>query len=96
MICMSYVCYLKLKNPLSLKTVAGTAVHSTTWHDLCPVGLTCEITIGMSQCEHTFIVHKKLQKELIGHLQQLHHIGCNWKFNRQIILLQCANVLIVQ
>ena len=50
MSCVSYACYLKLKDPLSLKIVHALSVHSATDHDLCPVGLTCsEDTIGKLQ-----------------------------------------------
>ena len=58
---MSYACYAKLRDPLSLKTVPAMLVHSATDHDLCPVGLMCcEITISTSQFKHTFIVCRKL------------------------------------
>ena len=60
--CIPFVCYPKLKDPPSLKTMPAMLVHSATCHDLCPVGLTCEITIGKSQFKHTFIVCKKLHK----------------------------------
>ena len=53
---MSYTCYVKIKDPPSLKMVPAMSVHSATYHDLCPVGLTCcEVTIGKSQFKHSFI-----------------------------------------
>ena len=57
------------------------SVHSVMGHDLHPIGFTCcEVTIGKSQYGHTFIVCKRLQKELVIGLdmQQLHHLGCDW------------------
>ena len=49
-------CYVKLKNPPSLKKVPAMSVHSVTGHDLCPVGLMCyEVTIDKSQFKLKFI-----------------------------------------
>ena len=73
-------CYLKLKDPSSLKILSSMSVHSGTGCNLYPVGLVCcEVTIGKLQFRHTFFVCKKLQKELVIDLdmQHLHHIlGC--------------------
>ena len=80
MSCMLYACYVKLKDPPSLKMVLAMSVHSATGHDLCLAGLTsCKVTVGKLQFKHTFIVCKKVQKEpVIGlHMQQLHHLGCD-------------------
>ena len=81
MSCMSYLCYMKLKDMPSLKMIPSLSVHSSTGHDLCPIGLTCcEDRIGKSQFRHTFIVCKKFQKEIVIGLdmQQSHHLGCDW------------------
>ena len=44
---MSYECYMKLKDPQSLKNVHTILAHLATGHDLCPIGLMCcEIMIG--------------------------------------------------
>ena len=86
--CMLYVCYLKLKHPPSLKMVPTMSVHSALVYTLCPVELTCcEVTIGKSQLKHTFIVCKKIKKELfIGlDMQKLYHLGCDWTDNGQMI-----------
>ena len=49
MSCMSYVCYVKLKDRLMLKMVPAMSVHSAIGHDLYPVGLIyCKVTIGKS------------------------------------------------
>ena len=76
--CMSCICYVKLKEPPSLKMVPATSVQSATSHDLCPVGIMCcEVTLHKSQFQHTFIVCKKLLKELVIGLdmQMFHHTG---------------------
>ena len=88
---------MKLKDPPSLKTVPAMSVHSATGHDLCPVELTCcEITIGKSQFKHTFIVCKRLRKELINglNMQQFHYLCCNQTDNKQIFLHQATKVVI--
>ena len=36
MSCMSYGCYMKLEDLLSLRSVPTISVHSGTEHDLCP------------------------------------------------------------
>ena len=78
MSCMSCACYLKLKDPPSLSTVSTMSVHSTTGYDLNLVGLICcGDTIGKSQFKHTFIMCKKLQKELVIDLDVWHGISCN-------------------
>ena len=41
MSCKSYVCCIKLKDPLSLQNIPAMSVYSATGHDLCLVGLTC-------------------------------------------------------
>ena len=35
--CMSFACYIKLKDPLPLKKVAILLVHTDTGHDICPI-----------------------------------------------------------
>ena len=78
MSCISYACYVKLKNLPSLVIVSAMSVNSATGHELCPVGLMCcDVTTGKSQFKHTLILCKKIQKELIIFLdmQELHHLG---------------------
>ena len=72
MSCMLYTHYVKLKDPQSLKMVPALSVHSATGCDLCPVGLTCEATIGKLQFKHTFIAYENIKYLVIGlDMQQL-------------------------
>ena len=65
MSCISYTCYVKLKDLPSLKIMSAMSVCSVMDHDSCLIGLTCgEVTIGKSQFRQAFIVCKKIQKEL--------------------------------
>ena len=41
MSCMSYSCYIKLKDPQPLQNVSALSVPSATGLDLCPIHLTC-------------------------------------------------------
>ena len=46
MSCMSYACYVKLKDPSSLKIVLAMSIHPATGHDLYPIEIICcKITI---------------------------------------------------
>ena len=78
---MAYACYMKLKALPSLKMISAMSVHAAMGHALCSIGLTCcRGTIGKSQFSHTFILCKKLQKELVIGLdmQQIHNLGSDW------------------
>ena len=47
MSCMSYACYMKLRDDLLLQNVTSMSIHSATMHNLCPIGLTyCKCMIG--------------------------------------------------
>ena len=53
--CMSYTCYMKLKDPPPLQNAATMYVHSATGHYICPIYLTCcGIMIGNLQFRHTY------------------------------------------
>ena len=67
--------------------MSALAENSATGHDLCFMGLMCCIK-GKTQFRHTFIICKKLQKELVIGLdmQQLHCLGCDCTNDGQIFL----------
>ena len=64
-----------------IKIISAMSVHIATGNDFCPIGLICcVVTTDKLQFRHTFIVCKKLQKELATGLdmQQFHRLGWNW------------------
>ena len=87
MSCMSYTCYIHLKDPPTLQNIPTMSVHSATGHDLWPIGLACHrIMIENLQFRHMFIMCKNLQKELIMRcdVQHLCWLGCHWTDNGDI------------
>ena len=67
-------------------------------NDLYPMGLTCcEVTTGKLQFKHTFIVCKKLWKEVVTGFdrQQLHHLGCDWVMMDECFYIKKPTYLLI-